>query len=236
MTTRHDGSSVNDGINNNTYELLFKDYPELPKEEHGSREDALRFLTLDRFTRYEKRNLLVKFKDFLKKQINIDISKISYDEENDRYIYNDEDFSIPFNLISRICEGPGCKEELLSEKRYGKCHSSIISIAPSVPNSYVVTGYVTIGSHKVLHTILEIEQKDNNVILDWTRNLEMRKEDYYRLTKFEEVSRFEGKHPKEDLNYITGLHMGCKTYVTFRDEIMRDIEKNKSLFKKKNES
>jgi len=232
MEARLDGSSVNDGINNNTYELLFKDYPNLSDEERGSRKDALTFLTLDRFTRHEKRNLLVKFKDLLNKQVNLDISKISYDKETDRYVYNDEDYSMPFNLISRICEGPGCKEELLSDKRYGQCHSKIIGISPCVPNSTVVTGYITIGSSKVLHTILEIETEANTVVLDWTRNLEMIKEDYYRITKFEEVARFDGSHPREDVEYLQEIHLGCKPYVTFRDEIMRDIEKNKSLFRK----
>ncbi len=236
MATRLDGSNVNDGINNNTYELLFKDYPNLPSEEQGSREDALRFITLDRFTRHEKRNLLVKIKDFLNKQVNIDISKISYDEEKDGYVYNDEEVSIPFNLISRISEGPGIKKELLSDKRYGTCHSSIMGISSSVPNSYVVTGYITIGSSKVLHSILEVKDDDRFVVLDWTRNLVMDKDNYYKLTSFEELSRYEGSNTRDDIDLLCDIGMGCKPYVVFRNEIMRDVEKNKSLFKKKNES
>ena len=232
METRFDGSLVNDGINNNTYELLFKDYFNLSEEECGSIKDALTFIALDSFTKNERENKLVKFNDFLNGEFIIDVSKISYDEEKNSYIYNDEDYSIPFNLISRLFNGFGFKEELLSDKRYGQCHLKIINISPYVPYSTVVTGYITIGPIKALHTILEFENETDTVVYDWTRNLEMRKEDYYRMTKFEEVARFDGFHPREDMKYLEELQIGCKPYVTFRDEIMRDIEKNKSLFKK----
>ena len=40
----------------------------------------------------------------------------------------------------------------------------------------------------------------------------------------------------DNIDLLCDIGMGCKPYVVFRNEIMRDVEKNKSLFKKKNES
>ena len=42
---REDGSSMNDGINNNTYNLLFGDNENLPEEEQGTYTNAIAFAT-----------------------------------------------------------------------------------------------------------------------------------------------------------------------------------------------
>ena len=230
---RFDGSQVNDGINTNTYDLLFKDYYNLPKEECNSKENLIPLLTIDKFTLCEKKNLLIKLKRLIDKSEGIDVSRIQFDEESKRYKYVDENNEIFFNMISKICEtNNNVIDELTSNKRYGKCHSGIISIAPNVPNSYVVTGYITVANRKVLHSILEYKVDDKTIVLDWTRNITIEKNDYDRLTKFEEISRFKGKLVKEDLKLIKGFNLGCKAYVTFRDEIISDLEKKKYLYRK----
>ena len=233
METRFDGSSINDGINNNTYELLFRDTSSLSEEEQGDKSYAKVLVTLNRFTRYEKRNILVKLKDFILKQYGFDVSKVKYNEDKDRYIYQDEDYSIPFNMISRLIDSDQLKKELLSEKRYGHCHVKSLCMGHNVPDSEVVTGYFTIYTNRVLHSILEAKDKDGNlIVLDWTRNITMPKEDYYRLTGFREVNRFAGSKFEEDFPCLQALGVGTKTYSCFRDELMKDFEKNKSLFKK----
>lgn len=58
---REDGSPMRDGINNNTYNLLFKDYDNLPKEEQGSYEKLKIFAAIDRFTKLQEKRCLQKY-------------------------------------------------------------------------------------------------------------------------------------------------------------------------------
>ena len=60
----------------------------------------------------------------------------------------------------------------------------------------------------------------------------MLKSDYYKITEFEEIARFKGDTVKDDMLYAGPLDLGSKVYVCFRDEIIKDLEKNKTLFKK----
>lgn len=61
--------------------------------------------------------------------------------------------------------------------------------------------------------------------------MKITKEQYIELTKFVELSSFEGKNVIDDIDIIfRNLNMGAKTYVVFRDELIKDIQKNKHLF------
>ena len=221
------------GINDETYETLFKKFYDTTYSGVNTLENYCAFNAIDTFTLKEK-NLLFRFYKYLFTKLNImKTSNIHYDKENDRYNYVDDDLVIPFNMISRICQtDKSVIDELESRERFGKCHGGTMSIAPCVPNSYVVTGFITIGDSKVLHTVLEVETDTQPVILDWTCNAEMPKSDYCALTMFEEITRFKGDLVKEDLDYAKALELDTKTYVTFRNEIMNDLEKNKTLFRK----
>ena len=220
------------GINNNTFELLYKNFEKLTPEEGNSVENLIAFLTIDCFTRYDKVTLLVKIRNYLNKLRRLDVSKVHYDEETDRYKYIDGELVIPFNMITRLCKTDDkVIKELLSKDRAGYCHSSIMSIAPNVPNSRVVTGYVVYGNNKYLHTVLEYNVGDKEVILDWTRNIVMEKKDYCKLTKFQDVTRFDGELVGNDIDVLKGLGIDSKTYCTFRNEIMNDINKNKSIYR-----
>lgn len=68
--------------------------------------------------------------------------------------------------------------------------------------------------------------------MDWTRNLKITKEQYIELTKFVELSSFEGRKVIDDIEIIfENLNIGVKTYVVFRDEIIKDIQRNLQLFR-----
>ena len=56
-TKRKDGSPMNDGINNNTYNLLFGDYDNLPEEEQGSYETVVAYVTIDCFTKLQEKKM-----------------------------------------------------------------------------------------------------------------------------------------------------------------------------------
>lgn len=57
---RKDGSSMNDGINNNTYNLLFGDKKNLSEEEQGTYANAIAFATIDRFTKIQEKKDIYK--------------------------------------------------------------------------------------------------------------------------------------------------------------------------------
>ena len=232
MSSTKDGSKINDGINDNTYEMLFKDYPKLPEEEWGSRENAITFGTLNRFTLHEKRSLLICLQDKLDKLAGFDINNISFDEENSIYHYKSDNDDITFNKMSDYFPDKNVKKELHSDKRFGSCHTSACGIAFGIENAYVVTGYLKIRYTKVLHSIVEFNLDNDTYIFDWTRNIKMLKSDYYKITEFEEIARFKGDTVKDDMLYAGSLNLGSKVYVCFRDEIIKDLEKNKTLFKK----
>ena len=68
--------------------------------------------------------------------------------------------------------------------------------------------------------------------MDWTRNLKITKEQYIELTKFVELSSFEGRKVIDDIEIIfENLNIGVKTYVVFRDELIKDIQRNPQLFR-----
>lgn len=228
---RKDGSPIDDGINNNTYNLLFGDYDNLPENEQGSYENINAFATIDCFTKLQEKKIFTKLLKLFYKNTIINLDKITFNEDTKQYEYKNNDLVINFDKISNYFEDKDLIKELTSKKRYNKCHSRSINIAPSIENSKIVTGYITFLDKKFLHSIIEYEHEDKTIVLDWTRNLKITKEQYIELTKFVELSSFEGRNVIDDIDIIfRNLNMGAKTYVVFRDELIKDIQKNKHLF------
>ena len=138
---------------------------------------------------------------------------------------------ITFDKLSNHIENEDLKEELMSNKRYKKCHERSMNIAPYIKNSKIVTGYVTMGNRKVLHSIIEYDVDDKTIVLDWTKNLYITKEQYIDLTEFTELSSFKGKKIIDDSKLIAGnIDITIKPYLVFREELMRDIKKNLKIF------
>lgn len=228
---RKDGSPMNDGINNNTYNLLFGDYDNLPKEEQGSYENFVAFATINNFTKLQEKKIFTKLLKIFYKNTIIDLDKITFNEDTKQYEYKNNDLIITFDKLSNYFDDKDLIKELTSNKRYGKCHSRSINISPSIEGSKIVTGYVTIWNKKFLHSVIEYEQDNKTIVLDWTRNLKITKEQYIELTKFVELYSFEGRKVIDDIDIIfRNLNIGAKTYVVFRDELRRDIQKNKHIF------
>ena len=74
-------------------------------------------------------------------------------------------------------------------------------------------------------------------LLDSTFNVIMNKEGYYLLRHVEPISKIDSKSITEDwYKYGELLYkLDLKTYLTYRDEIINDLEKNKQLFQKAKE-
>ena len=128
-------------------------------------------------------------------------------------------------------------EDIETERRIGKCHEKSIKISNSmeIPNE-VVTGFVFGYSDKskYLHSWVELNYEGNDMVIDYTLNVFMNKEGYYLMQHAIPLSRISNKNIKNDLkifNKFDGLgNFNIKEYLLFRDELIKDIEKNKDIF------
>ena len=127
------------------------------------------------------------------------------------------------------------KEVLEAPDRQGWCHkfSSEISKDWDSPNE-VVTGciYKLCDKVKHLHSWIEFSEEGEEFIIDATRNIVMNKEGFYFLKHVKELCRVSRNQIIEDENIIHELGFGIKEYLTFRHEIMRDVERNYKVFQK----
>lgn len=229
------------GMNENTHNLLFSDYYNLNAEEQGSLENAIIWGTLNRFTKLEQKSIFVNFiKLYIKKGLKLKIDKISYNEDTKQYEYRDGSFVLTFDMISNKINDNNLINILKSNKRKGTCHKNSVVYGHGLPNSKIVTGYITIGKIKNLHTIVEYPQNDKTIIFDWTKNLKMEKEQYITLTKFVELTSYDAKDVFYDAAIMTKFGISdiisIKNYVTFRDEIIKDLEKNLHLLSKEEQA
>lgn len=217
MNRRWDYTLKNDGFNNMTYHQLFWDIGCIrPREEN----DDSSLMVLNKIERFTMKpclyNLLAKKSEF------------SYQKVTKQYQYNG-DIKVSFQLLSNNVSSRKDKKELKSALRYGKCHIKTLELSSKIKDSKVLTGYVFKKDLKYLHSILEV----NDDIWDWTKNIIMPKEDYFRLTNFQELSSIESEKIISDQKIIEKLNLSLKAYTLFRDEIMLDIAKNKTFFKEK---
>jgi len=220
----------NYGINENTYSMLFSDKENLNEEECGSIENLLAYLTIDKFTMIQEKKIILKLLKIIYKN-KLDVNKISFNKETNSYEYRDLEKNFVFSKLSNRIDNNKLKRELMSKKRYKKCHSRSLGLSLNIKNSRVLTGYITLGNAKYIHSVVEYEFNDEVIILDWTRNLKILKKDYLELTKFEELSIVSSNEIKDDIEIIANnLEIGIKPYLVFRDEIIRDLSKNYQLF------
>ena len=153
-------------------------------------------------------------------------------KENQNYEYEFQGEVYTFDKLSKKINDKNIKKELESEKRYRKCHLKSAEIATSLPKSCILTGYVKRYDGKFLHSIVEIEKEDGKYIIDYTKNIIMPKEQYVKLTEFEEL---ESISDLEYLEYIQRLEnipdLNGKVLLTFGREIFKELEKNSFLIK-----
>lgn len=223
------------GININTKNILFNDdFYTLLESELGTLEYAKILFAIDTYTRMIHKNIFEKMLLKLEaSRFNIDLSKIKYNEDKKQHEYKLENGKIiTFDLLSDMLDADKkILDELESNKRKRKCHSRSISLGDSTKDSVVLTGTITVGDRKVLHSVVEANNKQNKpVILDWTRNLVIDKESYIKLFKFDILTSVDSKLIFDDLSILKELGLDVKQYLVFRDELMKDVEKNSQIF------
>lgn len=225
------------GIRKETYDLLFKDESLQDFKNLDTSYNDRILDTISTFTRYNKNSLIDKIlMKLVTKKLNID--KIYYDKETKKYNYNTGDKLIPFELLSdNIKGGKKLKKELLSIKRFRKCHERSLCMITSFENLVkLLTGTYERHGRKCLHSIIEVQGEKGEYIVDYTLNLIMEKQNYIDLTKFqniEEIKDIDDLEDNKDGTKDCMIYIGAtlKPYLTFRKELKRDLEKNKDMLK-----
>lgn len=226
-----------DGINKNTYKLLFSDYDNIPEKEQPAIENSYIITIIQLYTRFREKDIFSKLlKLAFEKKYKIDFSKIKYNEKTKEYEYEFNGEVYTFDKLSNELENKNVKKELESERRYGQCHEKSIEISMALPEAYIVTGYIKENKGKFLHSIVEIEKKNEKYVIDYTKNIIMPKEQYVKLTSFEELERISDMEYLQHVQKIANIpDINLKTYTTFGKEIVKELEKNTFMLDKDEE-
>lgn len=104
------------------------------------------------------------------------------------------------------------------------------------PEAYILTGYIKENKGKYLHSIVEIEKKNEKYVIDYTKNIIMPKEQYVKLTSFEELERISDMEYLQHVQKIANIPgIDLKVFTTFGKEIVKELEKNAFMLKKDEE-
>lgn len=178
--------------------------------------------------------------------------------ENNELVKNIED-SNECNLIIRLQDGNLLKvikatelipplrkyKDLLTLKRYGKCHGASKShVGGFGKGSNVSTGYTSnmAKENKYLHSWIEFRVYGQEWVFDYTLNAIMDKENYYRLNHVEKINDIskeeieidDKKRFQEKLKFKINNEeymFDDKTYLTCRQEIKQDLKtRNRAIY------
>lgn len=141
-----------------------------------------------------------------------------------KMIYDDD--IIVFSRLSDLLAGDNSKiadirEELLDYKRRkSQCH--IRSLEYIRFGNYIVTGYVddSKACERIVHSWIETEDK----VIDYTSNLVIGKDDYYRLMRVEIINVISKEDVLSDCNsdFLNSFPLSQKFYCLFRDELVKN--------------
>ena len=173
-------------------------------------------------------DLLKSWSDYIKR---VDVNQTAATIETNKGIIN-------VRILSDII--PELKDDdcdIQTGDRIKKCHQKSLEISNrlGIPNE-VVTGYVYGISDKLkwLHSWVECDIEGNEYVIDYTMNALINREGYYMIKNAEPLSRISNKNLANDKKIINKFAevapITNKEYLVFRDEIMRELEKNKKLF------
>ncbi len=213
---RKDSSNNKDGINNNTYNLLFSDTFYNVDNEYLNDTAVI----IENFTMLNEIDRLIVL-----------TQSDMFKYKNKTYTYNDGEEEYTFSLLEDLFGDDETKRILHSPERYGSCHHASIGMCLNLPhkNSKILTGYINYSDCRILHSVYYYEEDGMEIIYDYTKNIMMRKDEYFRLTNFKLINEIEREKLIEDKNFICNSNISVKAYMVFRDEMMRDIKKNEKV-------
>lgn len=228
---------THEGINYNTFKLLFETKSEATIDMQLS--EGL--YQADRLSYYQH--------TFINNIVyNLILNPIFYPNIhwhlNNTYTYTSKEEKFAFRLLDRylnkiIKNNNYIKENLLFEQKYcgraGTCSYSII-LACYLENSKLVIGNMPCkNGEKVLHRFVQVEHNGQNYILDIAKNLIMKKDDYYRISQFEELGTIDSTDLRVIYNFCLEARLCDHTAIIsmFGKEILNELD-NKKLIKERN--
>ena len=208
----------NNGINENTFNTLFESDKFKLRTDFKSNKEFLLYI-IENFTRLNDRDaeeFIQKFPQFKR------VDDLFY-VMNDGLVYS-------FNRMDQITDFYS-KQELLSKERYGHCCDKSMEFVNSIMEVCdILIGYIHYTEKRIVHAVVEYNTFYGPIIIDYTKNLVMKKSDYFDLTEFKLINKVSNKDLKKDLPVLakTGF-VPVKVYLLYRKEIMKDFNKNKKV-------
>lgn len=216
---RKDSSNILDGINNNTYNLIFSDNYNGPRLVSNDEEFLL--CAIEEFTKLDDQEIeYVLNHNTIFKRV-----KNGFVVERNSKKYS---FAILDTYFDDVY-----KEELRSDRRRTKCVSTSISLAHNFDRDCkVVFGYLDSEHDRIMHAVFVDCSQEKEIVYDYTKNLVVTMDDYIEMAKYQIINEISGDDIKRDYKYLRQIeHLSSKFYLCFRDEMMRDLKKNKKVFK-----
>lgn len=218
------------GINSNTYNMLFDEDTLIDFNNFSDKDEILYFI--EKFTLRSDEDVIVEtlFNPFIRYRCGL-FKKDIFEKNNICMKHNGIKFK--FLFLDNIL--PGIDEicNLRTINRYGGCMTLSIDLALMAASSgnkvNILTGYTNTYGNRNIHTVVEYIRNDKSYIMDATKNLIMDKENYFYLTNFELISEVDNFTMSKDFKKVKGMNLYTKPYFVFRDEIMEDMNKIKTL-------
>lgn len=167
-----------------------------------------------------KKQILAIIDEFTLNPTSTNGSKLGIEKYKDGYIFN----GIIFDLFSDINKDP----RLLRRDRYHQCHIASFALALGLNSSIVTAKVIDWFDNSFLHTFILSEE--NDLVIDYSFNIMMRKSDYYNLLDVTEVVKIDYPELVEyrellfSCNAVVG-NIDYKEIVTFPTEIKEAILK-----------
>lgn len=166
---------------------------------------------------------------------------ITYDENRKKYKLEEKSFGFfTFDLLSDLVNVEELKQKLLSDSRYGDCHSNSLLIANSLPdedkkNTYIVSGQFKANEIDYFnHSWVEINNK--NVVIDFNHNIVMNRDKYYKLFEIKPLNKTLINEMEEIINTVifgAKLEIDPSIINLFGKELMNDLKRNEKILQKK---
>lgn len=227
-----------DGIHKNTYQLLFK-------EKETNLQDCSKEIFTIEMSSFHSRQLKDIPALWIVKLVEMYFYKINYFHIHKHllksgYSYLDKNSQFTFFYLEKYLrkilkkENPYVKRELLFNMKYNlrdsDCFSTNLILSANIENSFFVTSLLEVEDGTT-HLHSYVVYKD--YVIDYTKNLIIKKDIYDKLLKVHELQRMKSQDIVPLFNLLLENKILNTTLIlaTFGTEIKADLEKNKQLLK-----
>ena len=151
---------------------------------------------------------------------------------------------VKFRILSDYVKDNKIKEELLSEKRYGKCHDNSFITARAfkkydkeLKEALVVSGTQRFNDKdSTNHSWVELIYDDYTLVVDYNMNIIMNIDDYYKIFGSIVIQKTEVNELEEIKSNIQSLGINLHNLYTnyFGKELNNDVKKVLKMFNESN--